>query len=132
MQIKQDEVLDAVARPVIEDVLNGVNGTIFAYGQTGSGKTFTITGGAERYEDRGLIPRTLRTMFEAFRKGPKQYRMYISYLEIYQVRSRCFGSLNGFRMLATIFFEMTLPLLECICSWDRMGSYGFLQSQLYC
>eukprot|EP00434_Breviolum_minutum_P005374 symbB.v1.2.004738.t1/scaffold275.1/size244369/8 len=84
MQIKQQEVLDAVARPVIQDVLNGVNGTIFAYGQTGSGKTFTITGGTEHYEDRGLIPRTLRLMFEEFRKGPAQYRMYISYLEIYQ------------------------------------------------
>lgn len=84
MQVKQQEVLDAVARPVIQDALNGVNGTIFAYGQTGSGKTFTITGGAENYEDRGLIPRTLRLMFEAFRKGPAQYRMYISYLEIYQ------------------------------------------------
>jgi len=69
---------------VIQDVLNGVNGTIFAYGQTGSGKTFTITGGTEHYEDRGLIPRTLRLMFEEFRKGPAQYRMYISYLEIYQ------------------------------------------------
>ncbi|CAK9046152.1 Kinesin-like protein KIF6 [Durusdinium trenchii] len=84
MQVKQEEVLETVARPVIQDVLNGVNGTIFAYGQTGSGKTFTITGGAEHYEDRGLIPRTLRMMFEAFRKGPAQYRMYISYLEIYQ------------------------------------------------
>ncbi|CAE7652453.1 KIF6 [Symbiodinium pilosum] len=84
MQIKQQEVLDVIAKPVIEDVLQGVNGTIFAYGQTGSGKTFTITGGASNYEDRGLIPRTIRLMFEAFRKGPAQYRMYISYLEIYQ------------------------------------------------
>ena len=52
-----------------EDVLKGINGTIFAYGQTGSGKTFTITGGAERYEDRGLIPRTIAHIFECFRKG---------------------------------------------------------------
>ena len=51
MQVKQQDVLEAVARPVIQelgvscrciklhcgvqDVLNGVNGTIFAYGQTG-------------------------------------------------------------------------------------------------
>ncbi|CAJ1433925.1 unnamed protein product [Effrenium voratum] len=84
MDTKQQDVLDIVARPVVEDVLKGVNGTIFAYGQTGSGKTFTITGGTEHYEQRGLIPRTLRLMFEAFRKGPAQYRMYISYLEIYQ------------------------------------------------
>ena len=32
--------------------------------QTGSGKTFTITGGAERYTDRGIIPRTLSYIFD--------------------------------------------------------------------
>ena len=36
--------------------------------QTGSGKTFTITGGAERYIDRGIIPRTLSYIFEYFEK----------------------------------------------------------------
>eukprot|EP00913_Durusdinium_trenchii_P016848 g15838.t1 len=45
MKISQEEVFNLVARPVIEDVMQGINGTIFAYGQTGSGKTFTITGG---------------------------------------------------------------------------------------
>lgn len=49
-------------------VLAGYNGTIFAYGQTGSGKTFTITGGAERYNDRGIIPRTLSYIFEQLQK----------------------------------------------------------------
>ena len=34
--------------------------------QTGSGKTFTITGGAERYSDRGIIPRTLSYFYEQF------------------------------------------------------------------
>lgn len=38
------------------------------YFQTGSGKTFTITGGAERYVDRGLIPRSLSYIFEYFEK----------------------------------------------------------------
>lgn len=36
--------------------------------QTGSGKTFTITGGAERYIDRGIIPRMLSYIFECFEK----------------------------------------------------------------
>lgn len=49
-------------------VLAGYNGTIFAYGQTGSGKTFTITGGAERYCDRGIIPRTLSYIFDQLQK----------------------------------------------------------------
>ena len=56
----QDQVFNKVAVRVIDNCLNGYNGTIFAYGQTGSGKTFTVTGGPEKYADRGLIPRTLR------------------------------------------------------------------------
>ena len=42
---KQLEVFEKVAQPVVDNVLNGFNGTIFAYGQTGSGKTHTIFGG---------------------------------------------------------------------------------------
>jgi Tfp pilus assembly pilus retraction ATPase PilT len=30
---------------VIDNCLDGYNGTIFAYGQTGSGKTYTMSGG---------------------------------------------------------------------------------------
>jgi len=36
--------------------------------QTGSGKTFTITGGAERYTDRGIIPRALSYVFDYYQK----------------------------------------------------------------
>ncbi|CAE8717633.1 unnamed protein product, partial [Polarella glacialis] len=79
-----EEVFNVVAKPVIEDVLQGINGTIFAYGQTGSGKTFTITGGSERYADRGIIPRTIAYLFEEFQnRKDASYRLYISYLEIY-------------------------------------------------
>lgn len=81
---KQDDVFEYVAKGVIDNVLSGYNGTIFAYGQTGSGKTFTITGGAEKYADRGIIPRTLSYMFEYFEKNPENvYTSHISYLEIY-------------------------------------------------
>jgi len=45
-----------VAKDVIDSAFDGYNGTIFAYGQTGSGKTFTITGGEDNYEQRGIIP----------------------------------------------------------------------------
>ncbi len=69
---------------MIEDCLEGYNGTIFAYGQTGSGKTFTITGGAERYADRGIIPRTLSYIFSKAQKDTTQkLKVSISYLEIY-------------------------------------------------
>ncbi|XP_062981684.1 kinesin-like protein KIF6 [Elgaria multicarinata webbii] len=81
---KQDEIFEAIAKPVAECALGGYNGTIFAYGQTGSGKTFTITGGAERYSDRGIIPRTLSYIFQQLQKdSSKVYTTHISYLEIY-------------------------------------------------
>ncbi|XP_015280992.1 PREDICTED: kinesin-like protein KIF6 [Gekko japonicus] len=83
-EAKQDEIFEAIAKPVADCALAGYNGTIFAYGQTGSGKTFTITGGAERYSDRGIIPRTLSYIFEQLQKdSSKVYTTLISYLEIY-------------------------------------------------
>ena len=39
--------------------------------QTGSGKTFTITGGAERFVDRGLIPRAISYVFDQTEKVRK-------------------------------------------------------------
>ncbi|XP_023649332.1 kinesin-like protein KIF6 isoform X2 [Paramormyrops kingsleyae] len=81
---KQEEIFDNIAKPVVDSALAGYNGTIFAYGQTGSGKTFTITGGAKRYSDRGVIPRTLSYLYQHFsRDSSKMYTTQISYLEIY-------------------------------------------------
>ncbi|XP_027027796.2 kinesin-like protein KIF6 isoform X3 [Tachysurus fulvidraco] len=82
--IKQEEIFEAIAKPVADNVLAGYNGTIFAYGQTGSGKTFTITGGAEHYCDRGIIPRTLSYLYQHFNHDRSMvYTTHISYLEIY-------------------------------------------------
>lgn len=84
MDCTQDDVFNVVSKPVIDSVIEGFNGTIFAYGQTGSGKTFTITGGAEKYADRGIIPRTLAYCFEQFSKiTDREFTAKISYLEIY-------------------------------------------------
>ena len=53
----QEEVYDQVARPIIDGVLDGYNGTLFAYGQTGTGKTYTMLGnenGSVSQTDGGL------------------------------------------------------------------------------
>jgi hypothetical protein len=42
MNSNQKEVYDSAAKPIIDSVLEGFNGTIFAYGQTSSGKTHTM------------------------------------------------------------------------------------------
>jgi hypothetical protein len=34
----QAQVYNTTARPIVESVLKGYNGTVFAYGQTGTGK----------------------------------------------------------------------------------------------
>ena len=65
----QEETFDTCARNVVLNCLDGVNGTIFAYGQTGSGKTHTITGGNDgAFENRGIIPRSLETLFREMEK----------------------------------------------------------------
>ena len=57
---------------------------IHIYFSTGSGKTFTLTGGPEKYADRGIIPRSISMLFGEFRKKTDtQFKMFISYMEIY-------------------------------------------------
>ena len=82
----QEHVFDEVVAPKVQDVLSGVNCTVFAYGQTGSGKTFTVSGG-NSFDDRGLIPRTIAMVFSELNARQKQkkfqYRCQISYTEVY-------------------------------------------------
>lgn len=42
--------------PILNNILDGFNGTIIAYGQTSSGKTHTIQGTSEP-NNKGIIPR---------------------------------------------------------------------------
>ena len=41
---KQSDVYKAVVSPLVTQVMQGYNCTVFAYGQTGTGKTFTMEG----------------------------------------------------------------------------------------
>jgi type II secretory ATPase GspE/PulE/Tfp pilus assembly ATPase PilB-like protein len=40
----QEQIYQSVGMKLVDDVIQGYNGTIFAYGQTGSGKTHTMMG----------------------------------------------------------------------------------------
>ena len=64
----QSEVYNETAKPIVDSVLEGYNGTVFAYGQTGTGKTHTMDGGAGDSE-RGIIPKTFTQIFEAIQAG---------------------------------------------------------------
>eukprot|EP01137_Pigoraptor_chileana_P032114 Opistho-2@20987 len=40
--VTQGSVYERVGRPIVDNVMRGINGTIFVYGQTGTGKTHTM------------------------------------------------------------------------------------------
>eukprot|EP00941_MAST-03F_sp_MAST-3F-sp1_P000557 g557.t1 len=85
MAAKQDEVFEVVAKDCVLNCLDGINSTVFAYGQTGSGKTYTMTGGVDTYEERGIIPRALSLLFsELENRSDAQYTVHVSFLELYQ------------------------------------------------
>ena len=77
------------ARPIIDSVLDGFNGTIFAYGQTSSGKTHTMTG-PDMYdvEKQGIIPRMVRTVFSRIENASEnvEFTVKVSMCEIYNER----------------------------------------------
>ena len=39
----QADIYESTAKPLLDNVLDGYNATVFAYGATGCGKTHTIT-----------------------------------------------------------------------------------------
>jgi kinesin family protein 11 len=81
----QKEVYDQTLAPVVADVLNGFESTVFAYGQTGTGKTHTMEGDIENPTERGVIP---RAAFDVFRRLESDasyvdHSVTCSFLEIY-------------------------------------------------
>ena len=89
---KQQDVYDECGFGLVENVIEGYNGTMFAYGQTGCGKTHTMMGpshpkGPEYVadEDRGIIPKVIRHIFDFIDTADKATKFLVrcSYLEIY-------------------------------------------------
>uniref|UniRef100_H2ZQE9 Kinesin-like protein n=1 Tax=Ciona savignyi TaxID=51511 RepID=H2ZQE9_CIOSA len=81
----QEQVYVAGARPIVKDVLEGYNGTIFAYGQTSSGKTHTMEGVLHDDHLRGIIPRIIDDIFNHIYTMDEnlEFHIKISYFEIY-------------------------------------------------
>jgi len=67
----QEEAFTLIALPTCQDVVKGINGTIFAYGQTGSGKSYSVFGKEPTKDElippvhmMGIIPRAVSYVFE--------------------------------------------------------------------
>ncbi|KAJ4727102.1 Kinesin-like protein [Melia azedarach] len=78
----QKRVYEVVAKPVVESVLDGYNGTVMAYGQTGTGKTFTLGRlGEEDTSSRGIMVRSMEDVLADV--SLETDSVCVSYLQLY-------------------------------------------------
>ncbi|RWR95465.1 kinesin-like protein KIN-5B [Cinnamomum micranthum f. kanehirae] len=85
---QQRSIYDQAISPIVDEVLEGFNCTVFAYGQTGTGKTYTMEGGMRNKSgelpiDAGVIPRAVRQIFDALEAQNADYSMKVTFLELY-------------------------------------------------
>ncbi|KAI8556551.1 hypothetical protein RHMOL_Rhmol05G0262200 [Rhododendron molle] len=85
---QQRSIYDQAIAPVVNEVLEGFNCTVFAYGQTGTGKTYTMEGGmrnkgGELPADAGVIPRAVRQIFDTLEAQNADYSVKVTFLELY-------------------------------------------------
>ncbi|GFZ02171.1 armadillo repeat kinesin 3 [Actinidia rufa] len=78
----QKRVYEVVAKPVVESVLDGYNGTVMAYGQTGTGKTYTLGRlGEEDAADRGIMVRAMEDILAEISSDTDS--VCVSYSQLY-------------------------------------------------
>ncbi|XP_074292339.1 kinesin-like protein KIN-5B [Silene latifolia] len=85
---QQRSIYEQAIAPIVRDVLDGYDCTVFAYGQTGTGKTYTMEGvmrskGGEMCDEAGVIPRAVRQIFDMLEAQNADYSMKVSSLELY-------------------------------------------------
>lgn len=78
----QKRIYEVVAKPVVESVLSGYNGTVMAYGQTGTGKTYTVGNlGKNDESERGIIVRAVEDIIANTSLANES--VDVSYLQLY-------------------------------------------------
>jgi len=85
----QERLYEGAISPIVDEVLQGFNCTIFAYGQTGTGKTHTMTGeistSGTLTQQSGVIPRAIQHIFKYLDGlgGCNEYTVKCCFLELY-------------------------------------------------
>ncbi|CAN1134073.1 Kinesin-like protein KIN-5C [Linum perenne] len=89
---QQRDLYDQAVVPIVHEVLEGFNCTIFAYGQTGTGKTYTMEGECKRAksgpngelpQEAGVIPRAIKQIFDTLEGQNAEYSVKVTFLELY-------------------------------------------------
>ncbi|PKA65766.1 125 kDa kinesin-related protein [Apostasia shenzhenica] len=119
---KQKDLYEQAIVPIVNEVLEGFNCTIFAYGQTGTGKTYTMEGESRKAKngqkgqlpsDAGVIPRAVKQIFDTLECQNTEYSVKVTFLELYNEE---ITDLLAPEELAKIVLEekqkKTLPLME--------------------
>ncbi|KAJ0404940.1 hypothetical protein P43SY_005939 [Pythium insidiosum] len=86
-EVSQDDVYHHVAFDIVQDALEGFNGTILAYGQTSTGKTHTMLGQDDALDgdQRGIVPRAFEDIFDRAERARTTTKttVVLSYVQIY-------------------------------------------------
>ncbi|KAF5201803.1 Kinesin-like protein kin-5c [Thalictrum thalictroides] len=89
---QQKDLYDQAVIPIVNEVLEGFNCTIFAYGQTGTGKTYTMEGECKKSKsgskgqlppEAGVIPRAVKQIFDTLESQNAEYSVKVTFIELY-------------------------------------------------
>ncbi|KAL8719974.1 MAG: hypothetical protein Q9225_003090 [Loekoesia sp. 1 TL-2023] len=89
----QAMIFEDVVTPLLDEMLQGYNCTIFAYGQTGTGKTYTMSGDMSETsgllsDAAGVIPRVLQSLFTRIEADEAETSVKCSFIELYNEELR--------------------------------------------
>ncbi|KAI9785564.1 MAG: kinesin motor protein cin8 [Peltula sp. TS41687] len=90
----QSMICDEVITPILDEMLQGYNCTIFAYGQTGTGKTYTMSGDMSDIslglisDTAGIVPRLLHSLFTRIQEADDESAVKCSFIELYNEELR--------------------------------------------
>ncbi|EKM55573.1 uncharacterized protein PHACADRAFT_173717 [Phanerochaete carnosa HHB-10118-sp] len=93
-EVDQALIYNDVVAPMLDEVVQGYNCTLFAYGQTGTGKTYTMQGDltptpmGNPSAQAGMIPRVLFRLFHHLETSVADYSVKISFIELYNEELR--------------------------------------------
>ncbi|XP_023237273.1 kinesin-like protein KIN-7N [Centruroides sculpturatus] len=123
-------IYEEICLPIVNSVMEGINGTIFAYGQTSSGKTYTMVGTGD---NPGIIFFTINSIFDTIENMPdREFLLRISYMEIYNEaisdllsentnqNLRIYENLDG-QLCVQELKEVTVTNYDQICQIWRQG-----------
>mmetsp|Transcript_31918 Transcript_31918/g.58039 ORF Transcript_31918/g.58039 Transcript_31918/m.58039 type:complete len:167 (+) Transcript_31918:128-628(+) len=89
-ETNQERLFQQAIVPIVQEVLDGFNCTIFAYGQTGTGKAYAMGGGPHESDDgrslsaqAGVIPRPIKQTFGTIESNTTGLNVKVNFFELY-------------------------------------------------